>query len=68
MEVINGRKARNRRDSNIETRVIGVRGEKQLWALCDKVAEREKMTRNELILIAIYEYCTIKDWDNTNGK
>ena len=66
MEVKDGRKVRNNRNAMVRTIVRGVRGDCEIWEMCDLVAKQLCMTRNELVLLAIYEYCKgrVKDGKN----
>ena len=57
MEVRNGRKVRNGRNAMVRTMVRGVRGECEMWEKCDLIAKKMGISKNELVLIAIYEYC-----------
>lgn len=51
---------RNKKGCGIKTVVRGLRAEKSFFDNCDKVAEAEKTTRNELILRVVGEYLSCK--------
>ena len=57
------KKPRNKRNSCVETKVIGVRAELSFWEMCDKKAKSENTTRNNLIISVMSEYC-----GGENGK
>ena len=57
MKIENNKKLRNARNSFIPTSVKGIRAENAFWDKCDKIAKQEGKTRNELIVIAVCEYC-----------
>ena len=63
----NNKRPRNKRNSFIPSKVIGVRAECELWDRCDKVAIILNTTRNDVIVKAVIEY--IKDKEECdNGK
>lgn len=57
MEIKNGRKLANKRNSFIPTKVRGVRAELSWWEMCENVAEVENTTVNEMIVRVVAEYC-----------
>jgi hypothetical protein len=68
MKVRNGRVVRKGRNELVKTIVRGVRADSELWELCDLVADRKDISRNELILLAIYEYCTSSEKEIESEK
>lgn len=61
MEIKNGRKVANKRNSFIPTKVRGVRAEVSWWEMCENVAEIEDTKVNELIVRVVAEYCENKE-------
>ena len=51
------KRVRNKRNSFIPTKVVGVRAENSFWELCASTAERENTTRNDLIVSVVRDYC-----------
>ena len=58
------KKTRNKRNSFISTKVVGVRADLQFWDMCDKQAKKENVTRNNLIVSVMLDYCSREN----NGK
>jgi predicted DNA-binding ribbon-helix-helix protein len=57
------KRKRNKRNSFIETKVVGLRAELSFWEMCEKKAKSENTTRNNLIISVVSEYC-----GGVNGK
>lgn len=57
------KKKRNKRNSFVETKVIGLRAELSFWEMCERKAISENTTRNNLIISVMSEYC-----GGENGK
>lgn len=58
------KKQRNKRNSFVETKVVGVRADLSFWDMCDNKAKSENTTRNNLIVSVMCDYCGVK----YNGK
>jgi predicted DNA-binding ribbon-helix-helix protein len=54
--VTTSKKQRNKRNSFVPTKVIGVRAECAFWDLCDETARAENTTRNGLVIKAVSDY------------
>lgn len=63
--VVNNKRVRNKRNSFVPTKVIGIRAECLFWEMCDKVAYEENTTRNDLVVRAVSQYIE-KKGDNNN--
>jgi predicted DNA-binding ribbon-helix-helix protein len=57
MKIVKNRVARNVKGSGIKTVIKGIRAEQEFWDACDKMAARQKTTRNELIIRVMSRYC-----------
>lgn len=57
VKIENNKKVRNRRNTFVPTIVKGVRAETSFWENLDKVAKEDGVTRNELIVVAVCQYC-----------
>lgn len=49
---------RNERGSFVETRVVGVRADEEVWKLVDEAAKKAGMTRNGFIVKLLVERLT----------
>ena len=58
------KRVRNKRNSFVPTKVIGIRAECLFWELCDKVAYEEHTTRNDLVIRAVSQYIENKEAGN----
>lgn len=56
-KVQNNRVVRNRRNSFVPTKVIGIRAEVEFWEKIKEQAKKENIKRNELVVRVLTEYC-----------
>lgn len=69
MEIRNGRKVANKRNSFIPTKVRGIRAELSWWEMCDYVATYlDNSNTNEMIVREMQKYCEKRLGENINGK
>lgn len=62
--ITNGKIFKNNKRTGIKTIVKGIRAEKSFFDKCSLVAKQEGVTRNELIVKVLTEYCD----NNTNKR
>lgn len=57
MKIVKNRVVRNQKGCGVKTIIKGIRAEQEFWDACDKMAMRQKTTRNELIIRVMSRYC-----------
>jgi predicted DNA-binding ribbon-helix-helix protein len=61
--IVNGKLQKNRSYSGVKTVTRTIRAEKSFFDLCDKVAQEKGVTRNDLVIMVLFEYLK----ENGNG-
>ena len=66
--LVNGKLVRNNKWTGIKTVVKGLRAEQSFFDKVESVAKAENISKNELIVRVMSEYCDKKENENVKDK